>query len=91
MNLIRKSIPHSWSIKGKTITKLFDIFMNRRAKLRNHKEITTTLTAPGTIRTVVGRKIWNKIPGKTCVKVLINKCGCLEHCALFNRKPMQFL
>ena len=26
-----------------------------------------------------------------CVKKLINKCGCLEHCGLFNRKPMQFL
>ena len=45
MNLIRKSIPHSGSIK----TKLFDRFMNRRAKLWNDNEITTTLTAPGTI------------------------------------------
>ena len=54
--------------------------MNRREKLWNDKEITTTLTAPGTIRTAVGRKIWGKIPGKTCVKILIDKCGCLEHC-----------
>ena len=46
---------------------------------------------PGTIRTAVGRKMWRKIPGKTCVKILINKCDCLEHNALFNRKPMQFL
>ena len=52
-------------IKSKTITKLFDRFMNRRAKLWNDKDITTTLTAPGTIRTAVGRKIWSKIPGKT--------------------------
>ena len=28
---------------------------------------------------------------KTCVKKLINKCGCLKHCALFKKKPMQFL
>ena len=90
-NLIRKSIPHSGSMKSKTITKLFDRFMNRRAKLWNDKEITTTLIAPGTVRTAVGRKIWSKIPGKTCVKILINKCGCLEHCTLFNRKPIQFL
>ena len=90
MNLIWKSIPHSGSIKSKTITKLFDRFMNRRVKLWNHKEIATTLTVPGTIRTAVGRKIWSKIPGKICVKILINKCGCLRHYALFNRKPMQF-
>ena len=90
-NFIRKSIPHSGSTKSKTITKLFDRFMNRRAKLWNDKEITTILTAPGTIRTAVGRKIWSKIPVKTCVKILINKCGRLEHCALLNRKPMQFL
>ena len=64
--------------------------MNRGAKLWNDKEITTTLTAPGIIRTAVGGKIWSKIPGKACVKILKNKCGGLEHCALFNRKPMQF-
>ena len=91
MNLIWKSIPHSGGIKSKTITKLFDRFMNRRVELRNDKEVAITLTAPGTIRTAVGRKIWSKIPGKTCVKKLINKCGCLKHCGLFNRKPMQFL
>ena len=66
-------------------------FVNRRVGLWNDKEIATTLTVPGTIRTAVARKIWSKIPGKTCVKKLINKCGCLKHCALFNRKPMQFL
>ena len=71
-------------------TKLFDKFVNRGAELLNDREITTTLTTPGTIRTPVGGKIWSKIPGKMCVKILINKCGCLEHCALFNRKPMQF-
>ena len=90
-NLIRESIPHSGSIKCKTITKLFDRFVNGWAELWNDKEITTTLTAPGAIRTAVGGKIWSKIPGKACVKILINKCGRLEHCALFNRKPMQFL
>ena len=90
-DLIRKSIPHSGSIKSKTITKLFDRFMNIRTKLWNEKEITTTLTVLGTIRTAVGRNIWSKIPWKTCVKILINKCGRLEHCTLINRKLMQFL
>ena len=56
----------------------------------NLDEIATTSTVPGTIRTAVGRKIWSKIPGKTYVKKLINKFGCLKHCALFNRKPVQF-
>ena len=78
MNLIRKSIPHSGSIKHKTITKLFVRFVNRGAEHWNDKEISTTLTAPGTIRTNVGRKIWSKIPGKTCVKILINKCAVLN-------------
>ena len=91
MNLISESIPHSGSIKRKTITKLFDRFVNGGAELWNDKEITTTLTAPCAIRTAVGGKIWRKVPGKACVKILINKCGSLEHCALFNRKPMQFL
>ena len=61
-NLIRESIPHSGSIKRKTISKLFDRFVNRGAELWNHKEITITLTAPSAIRTAVGGKIWtNKI------------------------------
>ena len=90
-NLIWKSIPHSGGIKSKTITKLFDRFMNRRVELWIDKEVATTLTVPGTIRTTVARKIWSKIPGKTCLKKLINKCGYLKHCALFNRQPMQFL
>ena len=63
-------------------------FMNRRIALWNDKEIATTLTVPGT---AVGQEIWSKIPRKTCVKKLVNKCGCLNHYALFNRKPMQFL
>ena len=82
MNLIWKTIPHSGSIKIKTIAKLFDRFMNRSVELWNDKEIATTLTVPGTIRTAVERKIWNKIPRKTCVKKLINKCGCFKHCAV---------
>ena len=60
-------------------------------ELWNDKEITTTLTAPGTLRTAVRRNIWSKIPRKTCLKKLGNKCGCLKHCVLFNRKPMQLL
>ena len=75
MNLIWKSIPHSGSIRSKTITKLFDRFMNRRVELWNDKEIATTLNAPGTITTAVGRKIWSKIPREICVKKLINKSG----------------
>ena len=54
MNLIWKIIPNSRSIKSKTITKLFDRFMNRRIALWNDKEIATTLTAIGTVRTAVG-------------------------------------
>ena len=73
-----------WEHQKQTITKLFDRFMNRWVELWYDKEI-TTLTAPGTIRTAVGRKIWSKIPRKTCVKKLVDKCGCLEHRALFNR------
>ena len=57
----------------KTITKLFDRFVNGGAELWNDKEITATLTAPGTIRTAVGGKIRSKIPGKTCVKILIKQ------------------
>ena len=52
--------------------------MNGGAELWNDKEITTTLTAPGGIRTAVGGNIWSKIPGKACVKILINKCGVLN-------------
>ena len=90
MNLC-KSIPNSGSIKSKAITKLFERFMDRTVELWNDKEITTTLTEPGSVRTAVGRKIWSKIPTKTCVKKLVNKCGCLKHLALFNWKPVQFL
>ena len=91
MNLTWKSNPNSGSIKSKTITKLFDRFMNRSVELWNDKEITTTFTVPTTIKTAVGRKIWSQIPRKTRVKKLVNKFGCLKHYALFNRKPMQFL
>ena len=79
-NLTRKSSPSSIGIKNKTITKLFDIFMDRMVRLWNDKEITTTLTAPDTIRTAVGRE-----------KKLANKCGNVKNCVIFNRKPVQFL
>ena len=65
--------------------------MNRRVELRNDKEIATTFAVPGAVRNGVGRKIRRKIPRKTCVQKLVNKCDCLIHNALFNRKPMQFL
>ena len=55
MNLVRKSIPNSGGIKSKTITKLSDSFMNKGVELWNDKEIITTLTALGTIKTAVGK------------------------------------
>ena len=78
-----------WKHQKQTITKLLDRLMNRRVEHWNDKEITTTLAEPGTVRAAVGRKIWNKVPRKTCVKKLVNRCGCLKHQALLNRKPMQ--
>ena len=66
-DLIGNSIPKSW-----------DTFMNRRVEFWNNKEITTTLTVPGTIRIVVGRNIWNKILGKITAKKLVNKCCCFK-------------
>ena len=47
--------------------------MKRGSELWNDKEITTTLTSPGAVRTAVGRDIWSKILGKTSVKKLVNK------------------
>ena len=88
MNLIRKAFQTVGGIKSKTITKLFDRFRNRRVELWNDKEITTTLTLPGTIRTAVGRKIWSKTLEKTSVKIVLNKCGCFKNCTVFNRKPV---
>ena len=64
--------------------------MNTRIELWNDKE-TTTLTAPDTIRIMVGRKLWSKILEKTIVKKFVTNCGCFKNCAMFNRKPMQFL
>ena len=42
-------------------------------------EITTTLTAPGTVGTAAGRDVWSKILGKTSVEKLINKGGCFKN------------
>ena len=71
--------PKRWGIKSRTITKLFETFMNRGATLCNDKEISTTLTAPGTIRTAVGSEIWSKILGKTSMKKLLDRCGCFKN------------
>ena len=38
--------------------------MNRGLEIWNDTDVTTTLTAPGTLRTGVGRDIWSKILGK---------------------------
>ena len=68
MNVIRKRIPNGGGIESKTITKLLVRIMNRGIELLNDKEITTTPTAPGTIRIAVGRDIWSKMFQKTSVK-----------------------
>ena len=73
MNVIWKSIPNSGSIKSKSITKLFDRFMNRRVELSNDKEIITTLITTGTIRTDIERKLSRKILKKNCLKKLISE------------------
>ena len=47
-------------------------------KLGNDKEITTTLTAPGTVGTVVGRDVWSKIVGKTSVEKFNSRVAVLK-------------
>ena len=71
MNLIWKSIPHSGGIKSKTITKLFDIFMNKRVELWNDKEIATTLTATWYYKNCCRKKdmeqnTWENLCEETC-------------------------
>ena len=44
-------------------------------KLRNDKEITTTLAAPGTVGATVGGDVWSKILGETSVEKLVDKGG----------------
>ena len=55
------------------MTKLFNRFIDSGLKLGNDKEITTTLTAPGTVGAAVGRDVWSKILGETSVEKLIDK------------------
>ena len=83
--------PKEWGIKSKTITNVFDKFMNEKGRNLERLGNYYHSTAPGTIRTAVGRVIWSKILGKTCVKKLVNNCGCSQNCAMFSRKPKQFL
>ena len=54
MNIITKSIPH---FGGKAITKLFDRPLSRFVKLWYDKEITTTLTVSGIVRTTSRTKV----------------------------------
>ena len=54
MNLHQEEHSKECGINSKTITKLLDRFIDRRLELLNHKEINTTLTWPGTVRTAVG-------------------------------------
>ena len=77
-DVLRKSKPNSGSIKTKTITKPLDGFVDLGLKLGNDKKSTTTLTAPGTVGTAVGRDVWSKILGKTSMEKLINKGGCFK-------------
>ena len=71
--------PRHWEHqKQSCITKLFDRCLSKRAGLWNNKEISTTLTAPGSARTTLRRKIYSKIIRKTSVKKLENKCGCVK-------------
>ena len=67
-----------WEHQKKSITIMIDRFIDRGLELWNHKEITTTLTVCGTVRTAVERDILSKILGKTSVKKLVNKGGCLK-------------
>ena len=46
-----------WGHQKQNYNQTVGRFMDRGLELWNHKEITTTLTAPGTIRTAVGRGI----------------------------------
>ena len=73
MNLVRKCMPNSGSIKIKAIIKLFHRLLSMKVEHWNDKEITTTLTVPGTVK-----KIWSKILGNTSVTKLVNKCGCFK-------------
>ena len=43
-----------------------------------NQEITTTLTAPGTVGTAVGRDVWSKILGKTSVEKLETRVAVLK-------------
>ena len=67
-----------WEHQKKTITIMIDRFIDRGLELWNHKEITTTLTVCGTVRTAVGRDILSKILGKTSVKKLVKRVAVLK-------------
>ena len=60
------------------MTKLLDRFMDWGLKLGNDKEITTTLTAPGTVGAAVGGDVRSKILGKTSVEKLVDKGSCFK-------------
>ena len=73
--------------------------MNRREELWNDKEITSTLTVPGTIRTAVGRDIWSKILGEnqceeTCIVTNVSdkakRCTCSAELFPLNLLCLQY-
>ena len=65
------------------MTKLFNRLMSRRIELW-HKEISTTLTAPGTVSTAEGIKIRSTIRWKTSVKILIINKVILVYLLVFD-------
>ena len=52
--------------------------MNRGLEHWNEKEVISTLTAPGTVRTAVGRNLWSKICGKTSIKKIVRRLAFLK-------------
>ena len=71
-------MPNIGQLKSKAVSKLFDRLMSKMVELWNNKDISSTLVVPVIVRTIIGRKIWNKILGKTNVKKLVNRCGCFK-------------
>ena len=60
------------------VTCILRKIQERGLELWDHKEVTTTLTAPGTKRTTAGSDIGSKILGKSSVKKLVNKGDCIK-------------
>ena len=90
MNVFRKRIPNSGSIKGKTEAKLLSGLVNFRLKLWNIKEIGNTLTMSSTVSIVVRGKMWSKIFREASMNKLVHQGSQFELWAKLNREPMEF-